>query len=87
MTKLYHSILPFDDQYADSTIHKWHMSDLQKDERSLYQLTHHNSSHLLHDNAFKINIYTPTKQILSTVSSRFLQYIHQHGCHRLLANC
>ena len=25
-------------------------------------------------------IYTPMKQILSTVSSRFLQYIHQHGC-------
>ena len=33
MTNLYHSILPFDDQYTDSTIYRWHVSDLQKDEK------------------------------------------------------
>ena len=32
MTNLYHSILPFHDQYTDSTIHRWHTSDLQKDK-------------------------------------------------------
>ena len=32
-TNLYHSILPLDDQYTDSTIHRRHMSDLQKDEK------------------------------------------------------
>ena len=33
-TNPYHSILPFDDQYTDSTIHRWQASDLQKDNRS-----------------------------------------------------
>ena len=33
MTNLYHSILPFDDQYTDSTIHRQHTSDLEMDEK------------------------------------------------------
>ena len=34
MTNLYDTILPFDEQYTDSTIHRWHTFDLQKGDRS-----------------------------------------------------
>ena len=51
MTNPYHSILPFDDQYTNGMhlILKW-------TKRSSQQLTHHNSSNLLHNDAFDINI-------------------------------
>ena len=50
-TNLYHSILPFDDQFTDGMhlIFKWM-------KRSSQQLTHHNSSNLLHNNTFNINV-------------------------------
>ena len=44
--------------------------------RSLLQLTHYNSLNLVHNDAFDINI-NQHKQILNTVSSKILQFIHK----------
>ena len=71
MTNPYHSILRFDYQYTYGMhqIFKW-------TKRSSLQLTHHSSLNLVHNDAFDININLH-KQILSTVPSEILQYIHK----------
>ena len=71
MTNQYHSILPFDDHYTYGTCQIFKQMN-----RSPLQLTHHSSFNLVHNDAFDININWH-KKILSTVSSKILQYIHK----------
>ena len=71
MTNPCHSTLPFDDHYTYVT----HQIFKQMN-RSPLQLTHYSSLNLVHNDAFNININWH-EQILNTVSSKILQYIHK----------